>query len=71
VPLRCAGGVSAMAPVETDSDNRMSARENLRIVFLHSDGSEFQSRITQGMTGTDWSNCKRRELRQRGNQKRR
>jgi hypothetical protein len=28
---------SAMAPVETDNDNRRSARDNLRIVFLHSD----------------------------------
>jgi hypothetical protein len=29
-----------MAPVETDSDNRISAKKKLRIVFLHSDGKE-------------------------------
>jgi hypothetical protein len=40
-----------MAPVKPDSDNRMSARKNLCIVFLHSDGREFQSRM--GITGTD------------------
>ena len=46
-------GCWAMAPVETDSDNRMSARKNLRIVFLRSDGREFRSRIAHGVTGTD------------------
>src|SRR5260370_19954711 len=29
-----------MAPVDTDSDNNMSARKNLCIVFLHSDRRE-------------------------------
>ena len=56
---------AAMAPVETDSDNRMSARKNLRIVFLHSDGREFQPRIAHGMTGTDYSDCRRRGPQQR------
>jgi hypothetical protein len=35
VPLRCCW---AMAAVETDSDNRMSAGRYLCIVFLHTDG---------------------------------
>jgi hypothetical protein len=30
-----------MAPVETDNDNKMSARKNLCIVFLHSDGRKY------------------------------
>jgi hypothetical protein len=42
-----------MAPVETDNDNRTNARENLRIVFLHSDDREFLARMTQGMPGRD------------------
>jgi hypothetical protein len=31
-----------MAPVEIDSDKRMSGRKNLCIVFLHSEHREFQ-----------------------------
>jgi len=37
VPLRCCW---AMAPVDADSDSRISAKKNLRIVFLHCDGRE-------------------------------
>jgi len=37
VPLRCCW---AMAPVDTDNDNRIRAKKNLRIVFLHFDGME-------------------------------
>jgi hypothetical protein len=29
-----------MAAVDADSDNKISARKNLRIVFLHCDGME-------------------------------
>jgi hypothetical protein len=39
-------------------------------VFLHSDGSEFQSRIAHGTAGTDYPDCERREPQQRANQKR-
>src|SRR5258707_9902752 len=59
-----------MAPVETDSDNNMSARKNLCIVFLHSDGGKLKSRMTHGMTGTDYSDCERRGPQQRAKQKR-
>jgi hypothetical protein len=55
--------------VETDSDNRRIARKNLCIVFLHSNGREFQSRMAHGTTGTDFS-CKRREPQGRAQQKR-
>src|SRR5258707_382242 len=37
VPLRCCW---AMAPVDTDNDNRIRAKKNLRIVFFHFDGRE-------------------------------
>src|ERR1700738_3989157 len=47
VPLRC----WATAPVETGIDSRASARKNLCIVFLHSDGRD--SRFPLSMTGTD------------------
>ena len=29
-----------MAPVDTDNDNRVRAKKNLRIVFLHFDGMD-------------------------------
>jgi hypothetical protein len=46
----------------------MSARKNLCIVFLHSDGRKFQSRMAHGMTGTDNSDCERREPQQRASE---
>jgi len=55
--------------VDIDSDNNMSARKNLCIVFFHSDRREFHSRIAQGTIGTDYSDCKRRQPQQRANQK--
>ncbi len=44
--LRCAAALLGNGPVETDSDNRVSAKKNLRIVFLHSNGREFQPNST-------------------------
>ena len=38
----------AIAPVETDIDNRVIASKNLDIVFLHCDRGEFRSRIARG-----------------------
>jgi hypothetical protein len=58
-----------MAPVENDSDNRISARKNFCIVFLHF-GREFESRLTHGMRRDGHSDCMGGEPRQRANQKR-
>src|SRR5579862_5228585 len=45
VPLRC----WAMAPVDADIDKSVSAKTNLRIIFLHSGTGEFRSRTAQGV----------------------
>jgi hypothetical protein len=55
VPLRCC--CWAMAPLETDSDNRVSARKNLCIVFLHSDARELKSRIARSGPITQIANA--------------
>jgi hypothetical protein len=38
-----------MAPVEADIDNSVSAKRNLRIIFLHSGIGEFRSRAAHGV----------------------
>ena len=66
---RAAACCWAMAPVETEIDNRVRAKKNLRIVFLHSHG-RIPSRAAHGMNGTDYSDCRCRKPQQRANQKR-
>jgi hypothetical protein len=38
-----------MAPVEADIDKSVSAKRNLRIIFLHSGTGEFRSRAAHGV----------------------
>src|SRR5258708_24407170 len=59
-----------MAPVETDSDNSMSARKNLCIVFFHSDGRKFQSRMGAWQHRDRLFSCERRKPQRRAEQKR-
>src|SRR6478672_4013071 len=51
VPLRCC--CWAMAPDETEIDNRVSARRNLRIVFLHFAARNPVPDLHFGIAGTD------------------
>jgi hypothetical protein len=57
VPLRCGAICWAKAPLESDSDDRASARKNFCILFLHSDGREFRFPVTLAVSGTDHSDC--------------
>ena len=57
VPLRCGCCCWAKARPGTDSDNRVSARKNFRIVFLHSDAQRFQSPNHARHDRTDYSDC--------------
>jgi hypothetical protein len=50
VPLRCCW---AKAPDEAETDNRVSARRNLRIVFLHFGGKKSVPDLHFGIAGTD------------------
>src|SRR5882757_6329135 len=55
-----------MAPEETGTDNRMRARKNFCIVFLHfSTAENSDPEWRRGMTGTDYSDCKRRDPQRR------
>jgi hypothetical protein len=49
VPLR--GASSAKAAVERETDNRLSARKNFRILFLHSHGRGFHPGSRQALLG--------------------
>jgi len=70
VPLRC-GSPAAMALEETGTDNRISAKRKLRIVFLHSEARENSIQVSGWHAGTDLLRLQMpRNSRQRASQKR-